>query len=59
MPALKGLCERLEAGIQVADVECGSGVALLAMAAAFPNSRFHGYDPSEHAMDRARAKLAR
>ena len=37
---------------------CGSGVALLTMAAAFPNSRFDGFDPSHHAMDRARARLA-
>jgi 2-polyprenyl-3-methyl-5-hydroxy-6-metoxy-1,4-benzoquinol methylase len=57
LPALEGVCERLQAGVRVADVGCGSGVALLAMAAAFPASRFHGYDPSRHAIDRARAKL--
>jgi SAM-dependent methyltransferase len=28
------------------------------MADAFPSSRFHGFDPSRHAIDRARAKLA-
>ena len=39
------------------DVECGTGVALLAMAEAFPNSEFHGYDPSSHAIARAQAKV--
>ena len=28
------------------------------MAAAFPNSTFEGFDPSRHAIDRARARLA-
>src|SRR2546423_11625028 len=58
LPAFDGVVERLEAGARVADVGCGSGVALLSMAAAFPNTRFDGYDPSEHAIHRARAKLA-
>jgi 2-polyprenyl-3-methyl-5-hydroxy-6-metoxy-1,4-benzoquinol methylase len=58
LPALDGVCDRLHAGIRVADVGCGSGVALLEMAAAFPNSLFDGIDPSRHAIDRARARLA-
>ncbi len=58
LPALDGVCERLRAGVRVADVGCGSGVALLAMAAGFPASRFDGFDPSRHAIDRARARLA-
>ena len=32
------------------------GVALLAMAEAFPASEFHGYDPSSIAIERTRAK---
>jgi 2-polyprenyl-3-methyl-5-hydroxy-6-metoxy-1,4-benzoquinol methylase len=58
LPALDGVGVRLDAGTRVADVGCGSGVALLAMAAAFPKSRFDGFDPSRHAIDRARARLA-
>ena len=58
LPALPGVVERLEAGARVADVGCGAGVALLAMAGAFPASRFDGYDPSRHAIQRARSKLA-
>ena len=57
LPALEGVVERLEGGGRVADVGCGSGVALFAMAEAFPGSEFEGYDPSQHAIHRARAKL--
>ncbi len=58
LPALDGVAEKLERGALVADVGCGGGVALLAMAQAFPNSEFHGYDPSDHAVDNARKKVA-
>jgi len=57
LPALPGVVERLEGGAQVADVGCGAGVALEAMAGAYPASQFHGYDPSSHALDRAREKI--
>jgi 2-polyprenyl-3-methyl-5-hydroxy-6-metoxy-1,4-benzoquinol methylase len=57
LPALDGVVDRLRRGARVADVGCGSGVALLTMAASFPDSRFEGYDPSEHAIDRAEFKL--
>ncbi len=58
LPALDGLVDRLHAGALVADVGCGSGVAVCAMAAAFPGSRFEGVDPSDHAVSRARSKAA-
>lgn len=57
LPLLDGVVSRLEAGASVVDVGCGSGVALEAMATAFPASSFVGYDPSRHAIDRATAKL--
>lgn len=57
LPGLVGVVDRLEAGGTVADVGCGAGVALVAMATAYPASRFVGYDPSTHALDRARAKI--
>lgn len=44
LPALDGVVERLDAGIEVADVGCGHGHSTLLMAEAFPNSRFHGFD---------------
>jgi methyltransferase family protein len=43
---------------QHADVGCGSGVTLLTLAAAFPRSRFDGYDPSRYAIERAGQNLA-
>jgi SAM-dependent methyltransferase len=58
IPALEGVHEKLKAGAVVADVGCGSGVALVAMAEAYPRSEFHGYDPNSHAIDRARDQLS-
>ena len=58
LPALDGVVDRLTTGARVADVGCGSGVAVFTLAAAFPASRFEGFDPSRHAIDRARARLA-
>lgn len=55
LPCVEGLVPALEAGIQVADVGCGGGVALIEMGRAFPRSRFHGYDLSKHALERAEA----
>ena len=47
LPLVPGLPARLETGIDVADIGCGSGHAINLMAQAFPNSRFVGYDFSE------------
>lgn len=58
IPALDGVAAKLDAGAVAADVGCGAGVALLAMAQAYPRSEFHGYDPSTHAIARAEAKIA-
>jgi 2-polyprenyl-3-methyl-5-hydroxy-6-metoxy-1,4-benzoquinol methylase len=56
LPALDGVVAKLERGGQLADIGCGAGVAIRLMAAAFPNSRFHGYDISEHALNRAESR---
>lgn len=58
VPALEGVEEKLREGVAVADIGCGAGVALTALAQAFPASTFHGYELSEHAVDRARARVA-
>jgi tRNA G46 methylase TrmB len=42
LPFVSDLPERLKAGIDVADVGCGSGHAINLMAQAFPASRFTG-----------------
>lgn len=57
LPSLSGVVEGLEAGIRVVDVGCGAGVALVALAAAFPASQFDGFDPSSNALERARAQV--
>ena len=57
LPELPMVCEKLESGINVADVGCGSGVALLKLARSYPNSRFYGYEISDHALDRFKTNL--
>jgi SAM-dependent methyltransferase len=59
LPLVSGLPERLAAGIDVADVGCGSGHAVNLMARAYPASRFTGYDFSEPALVAAREEAAR
>lgn len=54
LPAVPGIVERLKAGIDVADVGCGSGHALVLMAGAFPNSQFVGFDFSDEGLATAR-----
>jgi 2-polyprenyl-3-methyl-5-hydroxy-6-metoxy-1,4-benzoquinol methylase len=56
LPLMPGLSERLEEGIDVLDVGCGSGRAINLLARTFPNSRFVGYDFSEEAIARARTE---
>jgi 2-polyprenyl-3-methyl-5-hydroxy-6-metoxy-1,4-benzoquinol methylase len=56
LPLVPGLIGRLESGIEVLDVGCGSGRALNLMARMFSNSRFVGYDFSEEAIARARTE---
>ena len=58
IPALDGIHEKLEAGAIVADVGCGSGLALIAMAEAYPRSTFVGYDPNSHGIERAEQMIS-
>lgn len=53
---LTGEVDRLQAGIDVADVGCGSGHAINLLARAYPASRFTGYDFSEEALATGRAE---
>ncbi len=54
LPLAPGLSEALESGIDVLDVGCGSGRALITLARSFPKSRFKGFDLSEEAVSNAR-----
>lgn len=58
LPLVPGLKEKLIAGIDVLDVGCGSGQAMIELAKTYPKSRFKGYDFSERGIARANAKAA-
>ncbi|MFO0850402.1 MAG: class I SAM-dependent methyltransferase [Gemmataceae bacterium] len=53
LPLVPGLTARLAVGIDVLDVGCGRGQAVMALARRFPASRFVGYDFSEEAIGSA------
>src|SRR4029077_2230249 len=50
LPMAEGLPDRLRAGVDVADIGCGSGHAMNVMAQAFPLSRFTGIDFSDEGL---------
>ncbi|CRK57382.1 Possible transcriptional regulatory protein [Alloactinosynnema sp. L-07] len=58
LPSTGDLPRRLEKGIRVADIGCGTGHAVNLLATAYPASDFVGYDFSPDAIDRARAEAA-
>ncbi len=58
LPAVPGLAQRLESGIRVADVGCGSGTAAILMARAFPKSQVTGFDIAEGSLKLARERSA-
>jgi 2-polyprenyl-3-methyl-5-hydroxy-6-metoxy-1,4-benzoquinol methylase len=55
LPLVPGMVERLQVGIDIADIGCGQGHAINLMAQAFPQSRFIGYEFSEEAIAVGRA----
>jgi 2-polyprenyl-3-methyl-5-hydroxy-6-metoxy-1,4-benzoquinol methylase len=56
LPLMPGMIDRLRLGIEVLDVGCGRGRALLLLAERFPRSRFCGIDISAEALAWARAQ---
>jgi SAM-dependent methyltransferase len=58
LPALPGIVEQLEAGIDVADIGCGRGHSVNLMARAFPRSRFVGFDFLDESLDIGRAEAS-
>ena len=50
LPLVDGLPDQLRAGVDVADIGCGSGHAINVMAQAFPASRFTGIDFSDEGL---------
>jgi 2-polyprenyl-3-methyl-5-hydroxy-6-metoxy-1,4-benzoquinol methylase len=59
LPLVDGLVESLERGVEVADIGCGRGLALMHLARRFPNSRLLGYDFSEEAIRWANTEAQR
>lgn len=59
IPLVKGLKEQLETGIEVLDIGCGFGKAMLKLASSFPKSNFAGYDFSEEGISYATAEAKR
>jgi 2-polyprenyl-3-methyl-5-hydroxy-6-metoxy-1,4-benzoquinol methylase len=56
LPLAPGLVDLLNGGLDVLEVGCGSGRAVNVMAAAFPRSRFVGYDLISAQIDAANAE---
>ncbi len=59
LPLADGLEARLMAGIDVADIGCGEGKALMQMAESFPQSRYVGYDYCAETVAMATAEAQR
>ncbi len=56
LPVADGVISRLESGIDVLDVGCGRGHAMMELAQRFPKSSFAGYDLSPEAIGYARTR---
>ncbi|HEX8735460.1 MAG TPA: class I SAM-dependent methyltransferase [Pyrinomonadaceae bacterium] len=54
LPLVAGIRQKLQQGIEVLDIGCGSGRAINLMAKTYPNSFFYGYDFSEEGINNAR-----
>lgn len=53
LPSAPGVVSRLEGGISVADIGCGTGHAVNVMARAYPASTFVGFDIATDAIEKA------
>lgn len=56
LAAIPGILDRLEEGIRVADVGCGTGTAATVIAGAFPDSEVVGFDVSATLLEQARSR---
>ncbi len=56
LPSMPGVMAMLERGVNVVDIGCGRGAALMRMAEAFPNSTFAGIDAFAPQVEGANAR---
>jgi SAM-dependent methyltransferase len=56
LPAMPAVHARLERGVTLVDIGCGRGRAVLKLAAAYPRSRFVGYDAFAPSIEFARTQ---
>ncbi|MCC7147236.1 MAG: class I SAM-dependent methyltransferase [Phycisphaeraceae bacterium] len=54
LPLEPGLMKKLELGIEVLEIGCGQGHAMLLLARMFPRSRFRGYDLCAEPIEKAK-----
>jgi len=59
LPLVPGMTMALSIGIDVLDIGCGRGFAIMELAKQFPSSRFVGYDLSREAIDYANNEAKR
>jgi hypothetical protein len=59
IPSIPGLTQRLDAGMRVLDVGCGSGFLMIQLSKAFPNSRFVGVEIDKFAVVDAQKSINR
>jgi SAM-dependent methyltransferase len=57
LPLMPDVQAKLERGVEVADVGCGHGRALIKLAQAFPQSHYVGFDAVPAQIERARANV--
>ncbi|MCJ7523499.1 MAG: class I SAM-dependent methyltransferase [Dehalococcoidia bacterium] len=57
IPSVPGLQDRLNAGLRVLDVGCGSGLLMLELAGAFPTCHFVGVDVDRHSIEDAQRRI--
>jgi SAM-dependent methyltransferase len=58
IPALDGVAGKLEQGALAADVGCGDGALVIALAKAYPRSTFHAMDPNRFAVEHVEQRAA-
>ena len=57
IPSLDGVEEKLKKGAKVADIGCGYGISTILMAAAYPNSKFYGFDNHGPSIEKAKNQI--